>query len=440
MLEQFLNHIEKHTLCLKTDRILLAVSGGIDSMVMLDLFFAAGYPVGVAHANFQLRGAESEQDELFVKAVCQHKGIPFFARQFNTTEYAALNNLSIQMAARELRYAWFDELLEKENYNYLSTAHHLNDSIETVLLNWIHGGASEGLLGIPVKNNHIIRPLLFASRKMIETYATEKKLVWREDASNQTDDYPRNFLRHQVVPKLQALNPSLEETFQLGLEKLKAGHALETLAVNQLREAYFKAEESKVIIRKEVFEKIQHPLMLWYLLREYHFTPAVCYDVVQALRAQPGKRFLSPTHQLVIDRTTLIITPHKKFWQPVEITSVQATASLGPWDMTIEPVTGKAISADAGSALLDKDLVKFPLVWRTWKPGDFFYPLGMTHKKKISDFLIDNKVPLSDKPHVTVLESAGQIMWVVGYRIDNRFKVTAATQQALQFTLHPHFI
>lgn len=440
VVEQFLNHIEQHRLCRKEDKILLAVSGGIDSMVMLDLFLSAGYTLGVAHCNFQLRGLDSERDEYFVKEVCQIRGIPFYVSRFNTIEYASSNNLSIQLAARELRYAWFNELLEKEKYNHLATAHHLNDSIETVLLNWVHGGAIEGLLGIPVKNSPVIRPLLFASRKMIEAYAAEKKLIWREDASNQTDDYPRNFLRHQVVPKLQALNPALEETFRQGLEKLKAGLALQRLAVDQLTREFFTDDPPRVIIRKELFQKISDPLMLWYLLRNYHFTPAVCEDMVQAISSQPGKQFFSPTHRLVMDRSTLIITPHENFWNPVEITPAQTSAALGPWDMAITVFSGRDIPADPDIAVLDKDLLEFPLVWRPWKPGDFFYPLGMEHRKKVSDFLIDSKVPMSDKPHVTVLESAGQIIWVAGYRIDNRFKVTPATKQALQFTLHPHFV
>jgi tRNA(Ile)-lysidine synthase len=440
MLEQFLNHIEQNQLCKKTDRILLAVSGGIDSMVMLNLFESGGYEIGVAHCNFLLRGNESDADERFVRSICQAKQIPCYSTRFNTTDYARLNHLSTQMAARELRYAWFDELLDTEKYDFIATAHHLNDSIETVLLNWIHGGSPEGLLGIPVKNNRIIRPLLFASRGTIQAYAQSANIAWREDTSNLTDEYARNYLRHQVVPRLKELNPSLEETFLQGLQKLKAGHTLEQMAVNRLKQNYFSGAPSHVVIQKELFQEIHDPAILWYLLREYHFSPAVCGDIVQALTSQPGKQFLSPTHRLVIDRSTLIITQHENFWQPTEISTAQAFASIGPWDMAIESARSQPIPADPDIALLDKDRVEFPLVWRTWQPGDFFYPLGMEHRKKVSDFLVDSKVPLSDKPHVTVLVSAGQIIWVVGYRIDNRFKVTPATKEALRFTVYPHFV
>lgn len=440
MLEQFLNHIERNQLCRKSDRILLAVSGGIDSMVMLNLFESAGYAIGVAHCNFLLRGDESDADEQFIMKTCRTKNIPFYSTRFSTTEYARLNRISIQMAARELRYAWFDELLDSARYNFVATAHHLNDSIETVLLNWTHGGSSEGLLGIPVKNNRIIRPLLFASRPAIEVYAQSTNLSWREDASNLTDNYPRNFLRHQVVPKLKKLNPSFEETFKSGLEKLRAGHRLEQLALSQLQSDFIKMPGKHVIVEKELFEKIEHsPVILWRLIRNFHFTLPVCEDIIHALPGQPGKRFLSPTHQLVIDRSTLIITEHTDFWNPTEIGAAQTSASLGPWNMTIEKVDGKAPPDDPDIAVLDMDHLHFPVVWRTWQPGDFFYPLGMEHKKKVSDFLIDNKVPLSNKPHVTVLESAGRIIWVVGYRIDNRFKVSDSTKQAVQFTVSPYF-
>ncbi|MFN3840659.1 MAG: tRNA lysidine(34) synthetase TilS [Cyclobacteriaceae bacterium] len=441
MLEQFLNHIEHHRLCRKEDRILLAISGGMDSMVMLDLFHSAGYSIGVAHVNFQLRGAESDADEQFIREICKTKNIPFFSTRFNTSDYAKINRLSVQMAARELRYAWFDELLESTEFSLLATAHHLNDSIETVLLNWIHGGSSDGLLGIPVKNNRTIRPLLFASRSAIEDYATQKKLSWREDSSNLTDGYPRNFLRHHVVPKLKELNPSLENTFLQGLERLRAGHALEQYAVDQLKKEYIVEEEKKTTIQKTLFKAIHHhPFILWRLVHHYHFTPAVCEDIVQAISGQPGKRFLSPTHQLIVDRTTLIVTPHDQFWNPIEIHNDQNHASLGPWDLTIETLNNPVFTDHADVAVLDKDRIQFPLVWRVWKPGDFFYPLGMEHKKKVSDFLIDSKVPNSDKPYVTVIESAGKIMWVVGYRIDNRFKITTGTQKALQLTVSPHFI
>lgn len=345
------------------------------------------------------------------------------------------------MAARELRYAWFEELLETNSFDCAATAHHLNDSIETVLLNWIHGRAAEGLTGIPVRNKKIIRPLLFATRHTIEEYALAHRLSWREDASNLTDEYSRNFLRHQVIPKLKELNPSLEETVQLGMEKFKSNVELEQLAVQHLKSRYLKISGNEVTISKEVFENFHHRApLLWQLIREFHFTYAVCQDVVRALRGQPGKRFLSPTHQLVIDRSLLIITPHEDFPTSADIGENQASASLGPWNMQIESFTGTALPTHRNVAVLDAAHLQFPLVWRTWQPGDYFYPLGMEHKKKISDFLVDLKVPVSGKPHITVLESAGQVIWVVGYRIDNRFKVTDSTKQALQFTVYPHFI
>src|SRR5688500_3351024 len=221
MLEQFLNHITRFRLCEKSDRILVAISGGVDSMTMLHLFQQAGYQFSVAHCNFQLRGKESDDDEIFVKDVCQQLQIPVYTRRFETESFAWEQGLSIQMAARDLRYAWFNELMNLHDYQLLATGHHLDDSMETILLNITKGSSTEGLAGIPVKNGKIIRPLLFASRAQVEKYAGEIDIRWREDKSNLTDDYQRNFIRHHIIPKLKELNPSLETTWQHGIEKIQ---------------------------------------------------------------------------------------------------------------------------------------------------------------------------------------------------------------------------
>ena len=253
MLEQFLNHIEQNDLCDKSDAILLAVSGGVDSMAMLYLFREAGFRIGVAHCNFQLRGKESEADEEFVREVCKELDVPFFSRRFETEAYAWENTLSIQMAARELRYAWFEELLIKNKYRCLATGHHFDDSMETILLNLTRGSATDGLAGIPIKNGNVIRPLLFASRKQIEKYAAMKGLVWREDLSNMTDDYQRNFIRHQVVPKLKELNPSLELTWQSGIEKIHGDLALLHHAFADWKKQFITESVERITIQKNAF-------------------------------------------------------------------------------------------------------------------------------------------------------------------------------------------
>jgi tRNA(Ile)-lysidine synthase len=441
VLEQFLNHIERHSLWKPADRILLAVSGGIDSMVMLHLFQQAGFTIAVAHCNFQLRGKDADGDEAFVSASAQQLNIPFFVNRFETAQYAEVTKLSIQMAARELRYAWFEELMDKYRFNVLATAHHLNDSLETVLLNWVHGTSLEGFTGIPVKHGCIIRPLLFASREQIEQYAKENNITWREDVSNQSDDYQRNFIRHQVIPVLKEINPSLESTVQRGFTKSLADINWIQQGFDGWKEKYTSIAHDKVTIHKEYFTGLLHEASaLWKFIKTFGFNYDTCADVVKSLAGQPGKRFFSSTHQLVIDRDLLLITPHSIALDDITIEADQSEAQLGSWRMEISRSTTFQKSAAPNQATLDVSHINFPLTWRPWKAGDAFYPLGMNNRKKVSDFLIDLKLSRTDKDSVTVLESQGEIIWVAGYRIDNRFKITDHTREVVIFTLYPHFL
>jgi tRNA(Ile)-lysidine synthase len=437
MHEQFLNHIRQRTLCSADQKILLAVSGGLDSMVMTHLFRAAGFSIGVAHANFQLRGEASTGDEQFVKEFCAQLQIPFYTKKFETESFATQNGLSIQMAARELRYAWFDELLEQYHFEWVATAHHVNDSIETVLLNWTRGASLEGFSGIPVKNRRTIRPMLFATRSDIEEYARGHKINWREDESNATDDYERNFIRHQVIPKLKEINPALESTIQRGFEKIADELSFLSAQLEEWKQKHVTNTGKNITIEKKY---VLNAGMLWRIIRELGFNFDQCENIVTALNAQPGKRFLSPTHELVIDRQEIVITEHQDFWKDILIQEMQAMASLGPWNMEIEKSASLEVSSESMTAVLDAEKITFPLLWRTWKSGDFFYPLGMEHKRKVSDFLIDKKVSVAEKKTVTVLESNGEILWVVGYRIDNRFKLTDRTRSVLKLSIHPHFV
>jgi len=409
-------------------------------MVMLHLFIEAGFRVGVAHCNFQLRGIESDGDENFVYHACQELKIPVMVERFDTETYAWENSLSTQMAARELRYAWFDFLLEENQYQFLATGHHFDDTIETILLNWTRGSSIEGLAGIPVKNNKIIRPLLFATRSQVEKYAAEKGIQWREDQSNLTDDYQRNFIRHQIVPKLKELNPSLDATLHDGLEKIQGDLELIHFQTAEWKKQFLSVEREKVTIAKSGFDSFQQSAhLLWRCIREYGFNFEQTREVIHGLSGQSGKQFLSPSHKLVIDREKIIITEHVGFWNDTTIKEGQESASLGSRDMDIESIYDLGKSNDSFEAKLDAAKIAFPLVWRKWKAGDVFYPLGMEHRKKVSDFLIDNKVSVSDKDIVTVLESNGEIIWVVGYRIDNRFKITPKTTSVLLFSLRPYF-
>lgn len=432
MLEQFLNHINRFKLCSQTDSILLAVSGGIDSMVMLYLFKEAGFQIAVAHCNFQLRGKESDEDELFVHEVCKNLNIPVFIQRFETESFAWENGLSIQMAARDLRYAWFDELLNTHSFNLLATGHHFDDSMETILLNLTKGTSAEGFAGIPVKNRTIIRPLLFATRAQVEKYAKEKAIVWREDQSNLTDDYQRNFIRHQIIPKLKELNPSLESTWQHGLEKIQGDLDLLHHAYDEWRTKFITETPDRIVIQKKAFEIFYTGAsILWRYIKAYAFNFEQAREIIQGLKGQPGKRFLSSTHVLVVDREVIIITPHPAEWNSVMIEQDDHEVKLGPWKLHFMHALTATPNTTKMEAAVDADELSFPLVWRKWKKGDSFHPLGMNHKKKISDFLVDNKLSLADKNDITVLESDGRILYVVGWRIDDRFKITDRTKRVL---------
>src|SRR5688572_24069938 len=433
VLEQFLNHISRHQLFSEPDKVLLAVSGGMDSMVMLDLFREAGFKIAVAHCNFRLRGSESDGDENFVHEQCKKNGVPFFVQHFETSSFAATKKISIQTAARELRYDWFNDLLKRHSFTKIATAHHFGDSMETILMHLTQGNATEGLVGIPIKNGNVIRPILFSTRDQIERYAREKNILWREDKSNTTDDYQRNFVRHHIIPKLKELNPSLEATWQQGVEKLEGDLALIQKAFAEWKREYVHETEGRISILKKGFDNFSSSgALLWRFVRSYGFNYDQAKEIINVLYRQPGKRFLSNTHELIIDRDEIIIIPLVVEWQTVTIEKHLQQVSLGPWQMQLSQCDGEHPGTDNMEVTLDGETVQFPLTWRRWRNGDAFYPLGMKGKKKLSDFLIDNKVSVADKNDVTVLESAGKIIYVVGWRIDDRFKLTALTKRVLR--------
>ena len=436
MLARFSDFISHHELFDPQDRILVAVSGGIDSMVLLTLFLEAKYDVGIAHCNFQLRGTESDQDERFVRSFCAEADLPYFVQGFDTKNYAGEKGLSVQMAARELRYAWFSEVMEREKYHWLATAHHLNDNLETVLLRWTHGAGLDQLTGIPLKNGKIVRPLLFATRTEIEAYATAEHVKWREDSSNASEDYQRNFVRHNVIAKLKEINPSLEETFVNSLEKLSGAHELMQRGLEQLKDSITHAEGNRFLIDKNLLMLLQHPKFVCYeWLRPFGFEWDRCAQLVDAMGGQVGKQFLSPTHQAVIDREFIIVSPLQESLNEILIEEGQDKAMLGPWMLTIKSSKGSPVSYKANQGSFDRSKIKFPVLWRKWRSGDVFFPLGLGHRKKISDFLIDGKVSLTEKNLLTVLESGGEVIWVVGHRVDDRFKVTSKTTAVLEVTI-----
>jgi tRNA(Ile)-lysidine synthase len=336
------------------------------------------------------------------------------------------------MAARDLRYAWFEDLLKVHSFHCLATGHHFDDTMETILLNLTKGSSTEGLGGIPVRNGNVIRPLLFATRAQVEKFAKENGIGWREDQSNLTDDYQRNFIRHQIIPRLKELNPSLEATWRMGLEKIQGDLDLLHRAFNEWRNDHISESADRVTIRKKAFDSMSAPAaLLWRCIRTYEFNFEQAREIIHALKGQPGKRFLSVTHTLVVDRDDIIITPHPQELNAVNIHLDHEEVNLGPWKLHLSNGNSDTPRAGKMEAALDADELIYPLVWRKWKNGDLFQPLGMNHKKKLSDFLVDNKLSIADKNAITVLESDGRIAYVVGWRIDERFKITPRTKRVL---------
>ncbi|MCU0368519.1 MAG: tRNA lysidine(34) synthetase TilS [Cyclobacteriaceae bacterium] len=439
VLDKLKHYIEEKNLINQHDRLLIAVSGGLDSMVLLQMLHRSGYEVAVAHCNFQLRGNDSDQDEEFVRQHCVRLNIPFFSKRFDTNNYASEHKLSIQMAARQLRYHWFSTLMSEKGYAKLATAHHFNDSVETVLLNWIRGGGIDLLKGIlPIREN-IIRPLLFATREELNHYAAENEITWREDISNQTDDYQRNLIRHQVIPQLKRINSSLENTLLESTRKIEGEIRFLENCLEAWKAQHIESENTITRISKSALsEPAYGASLLWRIIRDVGFAFHMCEEIIATLPGQPGKQFYNDTHRLVVDREYLLITKRIQVWNDNRIEENQSEVRMGDWHLKIDRDAALKPSELLNVAVLDSDKIQFPLQWRKWKIGDSFYPLGMNQRKKLSDFLIDNKVSMVEKDAVTVLECGGEILWVAGYRIDNRFKLTKDTKRAISFTLQPY--
>lgn len=439
----FSAYIKKHQLINAENPTLLAVSGGLDSVVLVDLFAKLGVSFGIAHCNFNLRGKEAEEDMKFVKTLAIHHNTSCYTKTFDTAAYATKHQISIQMAARQLRYAWFDELMKKKGYSVTATAHHHNDQIETFLRNTIKGTGILGLRGMLPKRENIIHPLLFATKAELEAYATAQGLFWREDSSNSDVKYERNFLRHKVVPMLKSLNPDLEATFQHTIAKLQQTALFFIEQAETLKKKVWKASPPYYRLSLQPLRKAPWaPLLISYWLAPFKFS----FPLIQKWwdnPPQPGKRLQTGEYWLLADRTAWIIGPQHTQDEKMTYTinALPFTQHLNGHLLKIAAPTPakehhkQKPSLDLSITQFDYQKIKLPLTLRIWKPGDSFAPLGMGgQRKKVSDFLIDIKLPRYQKEHVYVLCAAEDIIWVVGHRLSELYKISPHTQEVLLCT------
>ncbi|GGD97113.1 tRNA lysidine(34) synthetase TilS [Planktosalinus lacus] len=436
MKEQFQTHLIQQFPEFQNQQLLVACSGGLDSVVMTHLLVNSGYSVTLAHCNFSLRGSESDSDSAFVIRFAKKLGVPVYTETFETVSFAEEKGLSIQMAARVLRYNWFDELADMLSLKYILTAHHLDDDLETFFINFSRGTGLKGLTGIPELSGNLRRPLLEFSREAILEYAQANKLKWREDSSNASDYYLRNALRHQVIPHFKEINPQLLQSFKVTQEHLKSSRLLLEDYVGLIFSYVAEKTENGYQFSVEKLKKLPNTkALLFELFQSFGFTQ--WEDVLQLLDAQTGKRIYSQTHVLLKNRTYLELelmkesnsNPEAEYLIPKGVSKIET-----PIYLTFQIV--KAIEQqESGICYVDEALIHYPLKLRKWKKGDVFHPLGMSGKKKISKFFKDEKLSLLEKQNIWLLCSNETIVWVVGMRADNRFKITENTQSILKIQL-----
>lgn len=439
--DAFSHYIEENRLATHDDRILLTVSGGVDSMVMLSLFTRCGYTVGVAHCNFQLRGDESDEDEVLVEEEAKKYGVPFYNKRFETAAEMERTGESMEMAARRLRYAWFDALSHEHGYTAVAIAHHADDSIETFFINLLRGTGLRGLTGISTQVGKIIRPLLFASRREILEYAVQNRIPFREDSSNRSTKYLRNKIRLGLIPRIREINPKFTELMRSNLERLTDAQLFINHGIERIREEVVESRDGiDTICPDRIDPAFPRQFVIYELLNSsYGFkgdtVDALCRSLEQEAT---GKRFYARDRVAVIDRGRIVVAP------------------ITPDDACQVSVAKGALRSYCGNAVLyyeycniddirnfgvpphiaqvDADKLRYPLTLRRWREGDWFIPYGMTGRKKVSDFLIDAKVSVPEKQRQFVLLSGDEIVWLVGRRIDDRYRLTHDTENVLRIT------
>jgi len=443
LLQEFQRHLkENFSRALTANRrCMLAVSGGIDSVVMTDLFFKSGFDFVLLHCNFQLRGDESFRDELFMASLQEKYNKELLVKQFDTKQYAEQHKISIQEAARALRYDWFAEVTGQRSTAgrqlFLATAHNADDNIETMLMFLFRGTGIQGLTGINAfdKERRIIRPLLFATRKQIEEYAEENDLNWVEDSSNITDKYTRNFFRHKIIPLTETHFPNAKHNLLETMQRLKEAAILyqQSIALHKKKLLEYKGNEIHIPILKLQQAK---PLdtITWEIIKHYNFSAQQVSEIKKLLNADNSSYVQSSSHRIIKNRNWLIIAPKENEQAGnilIEENDTAVKFKNGCLELKKLSASSYQLTASNATAQLDARLIQFPLLLRKWKQGDYFYPLGMEKKNNLSRFMIDQKLSATQKENIWVLEMNKKIIWVIGYRIDDRFKITPSTKEVL---------
>lgn len=449
LLSHFKDCVSKNNLFQQKDRLLLAVSGGIDSVVLCELCKQANYSFIIAHCNFRLRGEESERDEQFVRDLGKRYKVEVLVKKFDTEKYAKQNKVSIQVAARELRYAWFNELLTHNPYpdsyqditpNYLLTAHHLDDNIETMLMNLFKGTGISGLRGMLPKQGKIIRPLLFAKKEELAAFAREHELKWVEDSSNESAKYSRNYIRHQIVPLIEKIYPEAENNLADNLQRFRETEELYRQAIELHKQKLVEKNGNEFHIPVLKLKKTS-PLhtIVYEIVKDFGFHTAQVNEIIGLMDSETGKYISSTSHRIIKNRTWLIIAPlatGKAGSILIEAGIKDVPFAVGNLQLKTLTTHDSPLTTHNSIALLNVAEIKFPLLLRKWNQGDYFYPLGMKKKKKLARFFIDQKLSKTEKEKVWVLEMDKKIVWVVGHRIDERFKITDKTEKVLKITFN----
>jgi tRNA(Ile)-lysidine synthase len=434
MIKELEKHINNKLPFIKGKKILLGISGGIDSMVLAYLMKVLGFDLTLAHVNFKLRGNQSDADENFVTQWAQNNKLPLFKISYDTTAIAKDRKLSIEMAARDLRYDWFNKLIDDYNFDFVAVAHHLNDNIETVLMNLSRGTGIAGLSGMKDVNGKIIRPLLEFSRIDIEEFASDVGLEWREDLTNAETIYKRNKIRHELVPVFEQINPSFVSSFSKTIANLRQTELIQEEYLKSVDYSFWKEQDEVVEIDIEKLKSIvAFETVLREKLKPYGFNNVE--DVINSFSLESGKEYFSSTHRIVKDRSKLILTEKKEEKNGVFYITGKTVELIYPIHIQLKHVDEFKENTSNLVAYLDREKLKFPLILRKWEEGDFFYPQGMKGKKKLSKYFKDEKFSLVDKENQWLLVSDNKIVWVIGKRLDDRFKLTNSTVEILKIHL-----